>query len=154
MPNLQLFPLSYAILSGSAVTTNGTSANFALPLGQSYRMTVELLTASSTTTNHSVGLYASSDAGTTYHGILGLTALTTSGQGISAVFRPYLGVSDAATVVSPAGVLGTTDFATNANVVANGPFDPRYLKLRWLTASTGTVTFNVKFDVMPTGDQV
>ena len=154
MPNLEIFPSSFTILNGSAVTTNGTSAAFSLPLAQSYRMTVELLTASSTTTNHSVALYGSSDGGTTYHGLIGLTALTTSGGGISAVFRPYLGVSDAATVVTPAPVLGTADFATNANVLANGPFDPRFLKLRWQTATTGTVTFSVKFDAVPTGDQV
>lgn len=154
MPNLNIFPSSFAILSGSAVTTNGTSSAFSLPLGQCYRMTVELLTASSTTTNHSVSLFSSS-AGSSgvYHGILALTALTTSGQAISAVFRPYLGVGDTGTTVTSA-ILGTTDFATNANVVVNGPFDPRYLKLRWQTSSNGTCTFNVNFDVVEIGDQV
>lgn len=148
MPNFGMFPLSSFLLSGQTATTNGTSANLTLPLGQCYRFTVELLTASSTTTNLSVSFFSSSDAGTTYHGIGALTALTTSGTGRSMLIRPYLGIGDAATAVN-APILGTTDYATNADVVANGPFDPRYIKIRYLVASTGTVTFNVKADVVP-----
>lgn len=153
MPNLQQFPSSVSLLTGTTATTNGTSAALSVPLAQSYRLTAELLTCSSTCTNFNISLFSSSDGGTTYHGILGLTALTTSGQAISVVFRPYLGVSDAATVITSA-ILGTTDYATNANVVGNGPFDPRYVKIRYLAATTGTCTFNVKLDCMNIGDQV
>lgn len=148
MPNFGMFPSPQTLLSGQAATTNGTSANLTLPLGQCYRLTVELLTASSTTTNHSVSFFSSSDAGTTYHGIGALTALTTSGQGRSLLIRPYLGIGDAATAMN-SPILGTTDYATNADVVANGPFDNRYVKVRWQTATNGTVTFNVKCDVVP-----
>lgn len=153
MPNLSIFPSSYALLTGQTATTNGTSAAFAVPMGQSYRLTVELLTCASTCTNFNLGLYGSSDGGTTYHGLLGMTALTTSGQGNSIVFRPYLGQTESATSFT-APILGTTDFASNVNVVANGPFDPRYLKLRWVAVTTGTCTFNVKLDVVETGDNV
>lgn len=148
MPNLGMFPLSQALISGQTATTNGTSAALTLPLASSYRFTVELLTATSTTTNHSVSVFSSADGGTTYHGIAALTALTTSGTGRSLLIRPYLGIGDAATAIS-APILGSTDYATNADVVANGPFDPRFVKIRWQTASTGTVTFNVKLDSVP-----
>jgi len=147
MPNLELFPSSYPVLTAQTATTNGTSSAFQLPLGQSYRLSVELLTASSTCTNFNVALFGSSDGGTTYHGLLAMTALTTSGQGQSVVFRPYLGQTEAATILT-APILGTTDYASNVNALANGPFDPRYLKLRWLAVTTGTITFNVKFDVI------
>lgn len=147
MPNLEIFPSSYPLLTAQTATTNATGSVFQLPLAQSYRLTVELLTASSTVTNFNLGLYGSSDGGTTYHGLLGLTALTTSGQGQSVVFRPFLGATEAATVVN-APILGTTDFASNTNSVVNGPFDPRFLKLRWVAVTTGTVTFNVKVDVI------
>jgi hypothetical protein len=48
-----------------------------------------------------------------------------------------------------APILGTTDYPTNADVVTNGPFDPRFVKIRYQVATTGTVTFNVKLDVVP-----
>lgn len=147
MPNLEIFPSSYPLLTAQTATTNGTSGVMTLPPAQSYRLTVELLTASSTLTNFNLGVFGSSDGGTIYHGLLGLTALTTSGQGQSVVFRPFLGQTEAATVVN-APILGTTDFASNTNVVVNGPFDPRFVKLRWLAVTTGTVTFNVKVDAI------
>src|SRR4029077_5761731 len=147
MANFGVFPLSTALLNLSAVTTTGTSANFTLPLGQSYRFTVELMTASSTVTNFNLALYSSSDGGTTYHGILAFTALTTSGQGNSALIRPYLGVGDVATVIN-APILGSTDYASNVQVIANGGFDPRFVKARWQAVTTGTVTFNLKLDVV------
>lgn len=148
MPNFGMFPLSTTLLSAQTATTNGTSSALTVPLGQCYRFTVELLTASSTTTNLSIGIFSSSDGGTTYHGIGALTALTTSGQGRSMLIRPYLGIGDAATAMS-APILGTVDYATNADVVANGPFDPQHIKIRWLAATNGTVTFNVRADVVP-----
>lgn len=148
MANFGVFPLSTAILNLSAVTTTGTSANLTLPLGQSYRFTVELLTASSTVTNFNLALYGSSDGGSVYHGLLAFTALTTSGQGISALIRPYLGVGDVATTIN-APILGTTDYASNVQVIANGGFDPRFVKARWQAVTTGTVTFNLKLDVVP-----
>lgn len=148
MPNFGMFPLPTTLLSGQTATTNGTSAALTLPLGQCYRLTVELLTATSTTTNLSVSFFSSDDNGTTYHGIGALSALTTSGTGRSLLVRPYLGIGDAATAAN-SPILGTTDYATNADVAVNGPFDPRYLKIRYLVASTGTVTFNVKATVVP-----
>jgi hypothetical protein len=148
MPNFGMFPLSNALLSAQAVTTTGTSANLTLPPASSYRMTVELLTASSTVTNFNLSLYSSSDGGTTYHGILAFTALTTSGQGQSAIVRPYLGYGDTATIIN-SPVLGSTDYASNVQAIANGPFDPRYLKARWVAVTTGTVTFNLKVDAVP-----
>jgi len=46
--------------------------------------------------------------------------------------------------------LGSVDYASNVQVASNGPFDPRYLKARWVAVTTGTVTFNLKVDmVMP-----
>lgn len=146
MPNLGMFPLSQALINGQTATTNGTSANFTIPAGSSYRFTVELLTASSTTTNLSLSLYSSSDGGTTYHGLLAFTALTTSGQAMSMMVRPYLGIGDVATVTGVLPILGSTDFATNTQVVNNGPFSTQFIKARWLVASTGTVTFNLKLD--------
>lgn len=148
MPNFGMLPLSTALLNGQTATTNGTSANLTVPLGQCYRFTVELLTATSTTTNLSVSFFSSSDGGTNYHGIGALTALTTSGTGRSLLIRPYLGIGDVATAMN-APILGTTDYATNADVIANGPFDPGHIKIRYLVASNGTVTFNVKADVVP-----
>ena len=157
MPNFGVFPLSSFLLSGQTATTNGTSGVLSLgtdsaagsmKLGSSYRVTVELLTASSTVTNFNLGLFASDDNGTVYHGILGFSALTTSGQGRSALIRPYLGIGDAATVVT-SPILGSTDYASNVDVVANGPFDPRFLKARWVAVTTGTVTFNLKVCMIP-----
>lgn len=148
MPNFGMFPLPQSLLSGQTATTNGTSANLTLPLASCYRFTVELLTASSTTTNHSVSIFSSSDNGTIYHGIGAITALTTSGTGQSLLVRPFMGPGDLATAMS-APLLGSADYATNVNVTVNGPFDPRFVKLRWQTATTGTVTFNVKLDSVP-----
>ena len=150
MPNLSSdFALSTALLNGQTATTNGTSAAFTIPQGSSYRLTVELLTASSTVTNFNLSLYTSSDAGTTYHGLLAFTALTTSGQAISMIFRPYMGPGDVATVTGTLPILGSTDFATNTQLVAlNAPFSSQFLKARWLAATTGTVTFNLKRDTV------
>jgi hypothetical protein len=149
MANFGVFPLSTAILNGQAVTTTGTSPNLTFPLGQSYRLTLELLTASSTTTNFNLSLFTSSDGGTTYHGFLSFASQTTSGVGQSALIRPYLGVGDVATVIN-APILGSTDYSSNTNVavIANGGFDPRFIKARWQVATAGTVTFNLKLDVV------
>ena len=151
MPNLNDFPRSFALLSGQTCTTNGTSANLTLPQAQSYRFTVELLTASSTTTNFNLALFSSDDAGTTYHGIMAFTALTTSGQALSFVVRPYLAKGDSATTVTSC-ILGSTDYATNVNILANGPFDPRYIKARYVAVTNGTVTFNLKVCAMSPGE--
>lgn len=160
MPNYNVFPLSGYLLSGATATTTGTvgsvlswttdTSGGSIKMGQSYRFTVELLTASSTTTNFNLSLFTSSDGGTTYHGFLAFTALTTSGQGQSALLRPYMGVGDTATIIN-APILGTTDYASNTQVVANGPFDPRFVKARVLCATTGTVTYNLKLDIVVPG---
>jgi len=151
MPNLYDFPRSFALLAAKTCTTTGTSDNLTLPLAQSYRFTVELLTASSTTTNFNLALFSSDDAGTTYHGIMAFTALTTSGQALSFCVRPYLGVGDNATTVTSC-ILGSTDYATNVNVLANGPFDPRYIKARYVAVTNGTVTFNLKCCALQPGE--
>lgn len=149
MPNLGMFPLSTALLSAQAVTTTGTSANLTVGYAQSYRFTVELITASSTTTNFNLALFASDDGGTTYHGLLAFSALTTSGQAMSAILKPNAGAGEAATVTGILPILGATDFASNVNVINNGPFDNRFLKARWQAATNGTVTFNLKVCGVP-----
>lgn len=149
MPNLGMFPLSTALLASQAVTTTGTSAVLTLPASQSYRFTVELVTASSTTTNFNLALFTSDDGGTTYHGLLAFTALTTSGQCLSALLKPNVGAGDAATITGTLPILGSTDFASNVNVVNSGPFNMQFLKARWQVATTGTVTFNLKVAAVP-----
>lgn len=159
MPKYDVFPLSGFLLSGATATTTGTTGVLtwatdtsagSIRNGQSYRLTVELLTASSTTTNFNLSLFTSSDNGTTYHGFLSFTALTTSGQGQSALFRSYMGVGDAATIIN-APILGSTDYASNVQTVQNGPFDPRFCKARVLCTSAGTVTYNLKLDIVVPG---
>lgn len=152
MPNFSMFPQTVQLLSGQTATTTGTSGVLTIPVAQSYRMTVELLTASSTTTNFSLSLFSSSDGGTVYHGLLSFNNLTTSGQAQTLVFKPYIGAGEAAiSYTAPVPILGSTDWTTGTTIVNNGPFDPRFLKARWQLATTGTVTFNLKCDCSVAG---
>lgn len=136
MPNFGVFPLSTNLLAATTVTTNTTGSATTVPLASSYRLTVQITTVSGTSPTLVVGLYSSSDGGTTYHGLLNSAQMTTSGQGFSIVFRPYLGIGDAATeAASP--LLGTADFTnTSSPVLTNGPFDPRFVKLRLVVGGT------------------
>jgi len=89
-----------------------------------------------------VGLYSSSDAtagaaGTTFHGILNTQQMTTTGLGVSVLFRPYLGIGDAATTIQSPLLGSAVDFTnTNTAIVANGPFNPAALKLRIFVGGT------------------
>lgn len=142
MPNFGVLPLSTNVLASTTITTNTTTAVFSLSPSSSYRMTVQFNTVSGTLPTMQVGLYSSSDTtagatATTFHGILNTAQMTTTGLGVSVLFRPYLGIGDAATTIQSPLLGSAVDFTnTNTATVANGPFNPASLKLRIFVGGT------------------
>ena len=149
MPNLGMFPLASTLVASQTVTTTANSAVLTLPAASSYRFAVEVTASSTNTTSFNVGIYSSSDGGTTYDLIAWTTQMSNILGGYQFLFRPYLNPGDAGTAINNY-VLGTNDPAANTQIVANGPFDNRYIKVRWLLAGTSpSCTFAVKYWAVP-----
>lgn len=151
MPNLGILPFGGTLVDQSTgVTTSGTSAVVTLPLAQSYRFMLEMLTFSATNLTLDVFLATSPD-GTNYFEILHFAQVTTSGQGRQMLVRPYLGVGDAATEGAMPGLTFGVDGASGATaIVNNGPINPQFMKVRWVTgAAITTCQFRVRYMAVP-----
>ena len=149
MPNFGVFPLTQTIVASQAVTTTGNTANLTLPLASAYRFAVEVTASSTNTTSFNVGIYSSSDGGTTYDLIAWTTQMSNILGGYQFIFRPYLNAGDLATVQQNY-ILSTNTAAANTQVVANGPFDNRFVKVAWVLAGTSpSATFAVKLTSIP-----
>lgn len=148
MPNFGVLPQSLTLLAQATQTTTGNSANLTIvPMASSFRLKVQVNTASGTSPTLVVGLATSSDGGTTYDQILSTTTMTTTGQGAQLLIRPYMGVGDAATQ-QPTALLGTASLA--AAVVNNGPINPQFVKVFWvLGGTTPSFSFKVLLDALP-----
>ena len=148
MPNFGQFPLAQTLLS-QTFTTTGNTANMTLPLASAYRFAVEVTASSTNTTSFNVGVYSSSDGGTTYDLIAWTTQMSNILGGYQFIFRPYLNAGDLATAI-PNYILGTVTAAANTQIVANGPFDNRFVKIAWSVAGTSpSGTFAVKLTSIP-----
>lgn len=149
MPNFGLFPLASTLVASATVTTNGNTANLTIPLASSYRFTVEVTASSSNTSQLNVGIYSSTDGGTTYGLIAWTTNMSQTLGGQQFLFRPFLNAGDTATVVTNY-ILGTVTAASNTQLVNNGPFDPRFIKVAWVCPGTSSsCTFAVKVTSIP-----
>ena len=149
MPNLGMFPLAQTLLASQTITTTGSSAVLTVPFASSYRIAVEVTASSTNTTSFNVGLYSSSDGGTTYDLVAWTTQMSNILGGQQFLIRPYLGLGDAATTQTNY-ILGTNTPAANTQVVNNGPFDPRFVKVGWTVAGTSpSCTFSVKMTSVP-----
>lgn len=149
MPNFGMFPLAQTLLASAAVTTSGNTGNLTIPLGSAYRLSVEVTASSTNTTSFNVGVYTSSDGGTTYDLILWTTQMSNILGGYQFLFRPFLNAGDLATSVSNF-ILGVNTAAANTQIVQNGPLDPRFIKIAWVLAGTSpTNTFSVKLTSIP-----
>jgi len=143
MPNFGVLPLTSTLVGLATQTTSGTSAALELKPGSSYRFVVQVQTVSGTSPTLQVIVATSYDAGTTYNEVLSFANLTTSGQGRQMLIRPYLGLGDVATVAASA-LLGTADLAAG-DLVNNGPFNPAFVKIRWvLTGTSPSFAFQVQ----------
>lgn len=136
MPNLRSqFPQVQNLSASATITTNSTGSAQAIPYAQSYRFIFSINTVTGTSPTL-IGVVATSfDGGTTYQDVLATTTLSTTGQGCSIVFKPYLGDGE----ISTAQGSSLTSIATInpvAGTVANGPIDPRYIKIKWVVGGT------------------
>lgn len=143
MPNFGMLPYS-AVLDARTVTAPTTSSTLTLPPASSYRIIVQVGTVSGTSPTLVVALCTSFDGGVTYNEIITTSTLSTSGQGWQLLVRPYLGIGDAATGQATA-LLGTANLA--AATYNNGPIDPRYVQLRYITGGT-SVSFAVNVGII------
>jgi len=136
MPNLtSTFPLVQNLAASATITTNTTGSAQAIPYAQSYRFlfTIGTVTGTSPTL---IGCVATSyDGGTTFQDVLTTTTLSTTGQGCSIVFRPYLGAGEISTAQGSSAT-ATATINPTAGTVANGPIDPRYIKIKWVVGGT------------------
>lgn len=149
MPNFGVFPLASTLLASATVTTTGNSAALTIPLASSYRFAVEVTASSTNTTSFNVGLYTSTDGGTTYDLIAWTTQMSNILGGYQFLFRPFLNAGDTATAQTNY-ILGTNDPAANVQVINNGPIDNRFIKVRWVLAGTSpSCTFAVKWIAIP-----
>lgn len=149
MPNFGMFPLAQTLVASATVTTTGNTAAITVPLASAYRLAVEVTASSTNTTSFNVGVYSSSDGGTTYDLILWTTQMSNILGGYQFLFRPFLNAGDAATAVSNF-ILGTNTAAANTQIVQNGPFDSRFVKVAWVLAGTSpSCTFSVKLTAIP-----
>jgi hypothetical protein len=129
-------------------TTNGTSAALTLPSASSYRFIVQVQTVSGTSPTLQIVIATSLDNGTTYNEILSFANLTTSGQGRQMLVRPYLGLGDVATT-AVCTLLGTSDIAAG-DLVNNGPINPAFVKIRWITTGTSpSFAFQFQYLAIP-----
>lgn len=153
MPNSGMFPQVGALLAATAQTTSGTSSATSLPFCQSYKFMLDVSTMGGTTITLDVFLATSDDGGTTYYEFLHFAQVTTSGQGSYVNLRPFQGIGEASTNGALPNLTNGQDGATGSTVVAaNGPFDPRYMKVRWIVNSgTTTANFAVRFIGVPFG---
>ncbi len=136
MPNIsELFPQVQNLAASATITTNTTGTAQAIPYAQSYRFIFAIGTVTGTSPTL-LGIVATSyDGGTTYQDILTTTTLSTTGQGCSIVFKPYLGDGEIATAQGSSAT-ATSTINPTAGTVANGPFDPRYIKIKWVVGGT------------------
>ena len=149
MPNFGVFPLAQTLVASQTITTTGNTAAITIPLASSYRFSVEVTASSTNTTSFNVGVYSSSDGGTTYNLIAWTTQMSNILGGAAFVMRPYLGIGDAATAFQNY-ILGTVTAAANAQIIQNGPFDNRFVKIAWSVAGTSpSCTFAVKLTSVP-----
>lgn len=149
MPNFGVFPSPQTLVASAAQTTTGTSGVLTIPLASSYRFAVEVTASSTNTTSFNVGIYTSLDGGTTYDLIAWTTQMSNILGGYQFLFRPYLNNGDTATAISNY-ILSTVTAAANTQIVANGPIDPRYIKVAWVLAGTSpSCTFAVKLLAVP-----
>lgn len=140
MPNFGMPPQQVVLLAQQTITTNLTSAALNMPPSSSYRLIFEVQTVSGTSPTM-VGILATSfDNGVSYEEILSTSTMTTSGGGQQVLFRPYLGFGDTATTQSSTLVGTGADLA--AAIVANGPINPQFLKIRFVVGGTSP-SFNV-----------
>lgn len=148
MPNFGVFPLASTLVASATQTTTGNTAAITIPLASAYRIAVEVTATSTNTTAFNVGIYSSSDGGTTYDLILWTTTMTNTG-GQQFLFRPFLNAGDTATALTNY-ILGTNTAASNTQIVNNGPFDNRFIKVAWVLAGTSpSQTFAVKYWAIP-----
>lgn len=153
MPNYGMLPFGGVLVDQSTgVTTSGTSSALTVPIAQSYRFMIEMRTFTATNLTLDVFLASSVD-GTVYNEIAHFAQITTSGQGRQMLIRPYLGVGDAATEGALPCLTQGVDGATGATAVAlNGPFNPQFVKVRWVTgAAVTTCQFRVVYFAQPQG---
>lgn len=149
MPNFGVFPLAQTIVASATVTTTGNTAAITLPLASAYRFSVEVTASSTNTTSFNVGIYSSTDGGTTYGLIAWTTQMSNILGGYQFVMRPYLNAGDAATAITNY-ILGTVTAAANTQIIQNGPFDNRFVKVAWVLAGTSpSCTFAVKMTSVP-----
>lgn len=154
MANLQMFTQPYPLLAAATQTTTGNSAALTLPEADSYRLLLVAQTVSGTTPTLDVAILTSLDGGTNYVSVLQFDQMTTTGAK-QIVFRPYLGETEVAThqTVGLLGALGTVDLATNSALAANGPIDPRYIKVRWqLSGTSPSFNFQINALAAPSGE--
>jgi len=152
MPNLRsLFPQVQTLVATATITTNTTSAVQAIPYGQSYRFLFNVGTVSGTSPTMVATIATSYDGGTTFVDVLTSTTLNTTGTGCSIVFRPYLSDGEISTS-QIATATATTTITPTAATVANGPIDPRYIKVKYLVGGTSpSFAITTAVIVMPEG---
>jgi len=110
---------------------------------------VEVTASSTNTTSFNVGIYSSSDGGTTYDLIAWTSQMSQILGGEQLLFRPFLNAGDAATTFQNF-ILGTNTAGATTAIVANGPFDNRFIKVAWSVAGTSpSCTFAVKYTAIP-----
>ena len=156
MPNFNVFPLNGVLQAMAAQTTSGTSAATSLSFCESYRFMLDVATMGGTTITLDVFLATSDDGGTTYYEFIHFPQVTTSGQGSQLTFRPFVGAGDTASFAALPNLTQGVDGASGSTGIAtNGPFDPRYMKVRWVANSgVTTANFAVRWIGVAPGDNV
>lgn len=136
MPTLRsLFPQTQVLVASATITTNTTSAALTLPSAQSYRFLVSINTVTGTSPTLIATIATSFDGGTTYQDVLTSTTMSTTGQGCSIVFRPYLASGDVATSQG-SSLTSVATINPTAATVANGPINPQYIKVKYVVGGT------------------
>ncbi len=125
--SLSLHNLKTAVAS-AAYTATTTTANFAMPLADTYHILINHTAVTGTSPTADIQLKTSIDGGTTYVGLpIRSTQVTAAGQ-TNFVFRLGLGNAESA-LESPAA-------ATGGTLAKNCLFDPRYMKLTFTIGGT------------------
>jgi hypothetical protein len=150
-PNSQVVTFSIAATGAATVTSiNGSTpasgASFALKYAEGY--TAELLVTTSAGTVD-VALQHSTDGGTTFRTLPLKFAQSASASATASsllIFKPAIGLSDAATAVTPA--------LTGTAVATNLPFNYKVLRAFATLGTAGATVFSIIFTVTPKGNVI
>ncbi len=129
-----------------SIAATGAGSTFSLPYAEGYYASLSVTTSQG---NVDVALQDSPDNGTTWRTLpLKFTQSTAASATVTTglVFKPSIGLSDAAAVVLP--VLTGTALATNL------PFNVKYVRPYVTLGSAGTTVLSITFTMEPKGNTV